>query len=421
MSAVAVLGGGLAGLVAARSLARAGADVTVYEQRDEVGGRVRSVHEDGYVYDRGFQVLFTSYPAARRELDFDALDLRTFDAGATIARTGSRSVLADPRRHPTQVLDLLMSSAVGIGDAIRLFKLWRDVSADATLETIGRSETTIERYLDRRGFSRPFVEDVIAPFFGGITLDRSLSTASGIFEYLLQVLATGRGAIPASGMGEIPAQIARDARDAGARIELDARASAIDATDDEVELTVGGETVVADAAVVATDPLAARELTGIESIPTDTLGCVTQYYSKPSASVPEMGKRLHLNVENAAPNQVAPLSAVASDYAPVGQTLLSATFLEPTADDEATLAVQTRDALGSWYPEADFGDLTVRRTDRIEFAQFAQPPGFRASLPEQNAPAGPVVLAGDYTRWSSIQGALESGAVAADLLRSEHL
>ncbi|WP_141212555.1 FAD-dependent oxidoreductase, partial [Halorubrum sp. Hd13] len=28
-------------------------------------------------------------------------------------------------------------------------------------------------------------------------------------------------------------------------------------------------------------------------------------------------------------------------------------------------------------------------------------------------PEGPVVLAGDYTAWSSIQGALESGRTAA--------
>mgnify|MGYP002761040366 FL=1 len=82
---VAVAGGGLAGLVAARHLAESGAEVELFEAEPRVGGRVRSRVVDGYTLDRGFQVLSTAYPAARRELDYDALDLRPFALGATIA------------------------------------------------------------------------------------------------------------------------------------------------------------------------------------------------------------------------------------------------------------------------------------------------------------------------------------------------
>ncbi len=97
--------------------------------------------------------------------------------------------------------------------------------------------------------------------------------------------------------------------------------------------------------------------------------------------------------------------------------LYSATFLgTPEAGDEQ-LAAEVRDALQSWYPNASFEALELLRTDRVPFAQFAQPPGYRESLPDPTAPDGNAVLAGDYTRWSSIQGALESGKVAADLLR----
>jgi monoamine oxidase len=39
---VAVLGAGLAGLASATQLVRAGHDVTIYEARDRVGGRVWS-------------------------------------------------------------------------------------------------------------------------------------------------------------------------------------------------------------------------------------------------------------------------------------------------------------------------------------------------------------------------------------------
>ena len=42
---VAVAGGGLAGLAAARALEQRGADVRVFEARDRVGGRVWTLRE----------------------------------------------------------------------------------------------------------------------------------------------------------------------------------------------------------------------------------------------------------------------------------------------------------------------------------------------------------------------------------------
>ena len=70
-------------------------------------------------------------------------------------------------------------------------------------------------------------------------------------------------------------------------------------------------------------------------------------------------------------------------------------------------------------PGVRVGELEAVGIDRIEFAQFSQPPGFRSSLPAVGSPDGPVYLAGDYTQWSSIQGALESGKRAAAAVRSE--
>ena len=52
-----VIGAGLAGLAAASTLHRAGREVIIVERDDSVGGRVRTDLEDGYVLDRGFQVL----------------------------------------------------------------------------------------------------------------------------------------------------------------------------------------------------------------------------------------------------------------------------------------------------------------------------------------------------------------------------
>ena len=64
---VVVVGAGLAGLCAATALTRAGADVIVLEASDGIGGRVRTDVVDGFLLDRGFQVLLTGYPEVAPE------------------------------------------------------------------------------------------------------------------------------------------------------------------------------------------------------------------------------------------------------------------------------------------------------------------------------------------------------------------
>jgi phytoene dehydrogenase-like protein len=83
----------VAGLVCGRTLLRAGHEVILLEASDEVGGRVRSDVVDGFTLDRGFQVLFTAYPAAKRQLDYKRLDLRPFEPGALITQAARRAVL----------------------------------------------------------------------------------------------------------------------------------------------------------------------------------------------------------------------------------------------------------------------------------------------------------------------------------------
>ncbi len=417
MTDAVVVGGGLAGLVAARHLAESGQDVTLLEVGEEVGGRVRTAHEDGYTFDRGFQVLFSAYPAVKRELDVEALSPRPFTPGATIARPNHRSVLSDPLRNPTAAPQTIFNRDVRTADKLRVFKLQRDLAGRDPETLLDGGGEPIAEYLARRGFSKRFVERFAAPFYGGITLDRSLGTDSAVFEYTYKMLSEGEIFVPADGMQAMPEQLADRATAAGATIETGAPVEAVNAADDAVTVETASGTLDADACVVATDPRTAAELTGVDTIPTETLGCVTQYFALPTSKAPSMGKRILLNAADDRPNTVAPLSAVAPEYAPEGMELYSATFLGEQAADDEDLAADVYDALTAWYPSAGFDALELLRTDRVPLAQFAQPPGFRESLPAPDAPEGPVVLAGDYTRWSSIQGALESGRVAAEILR----
>ncbi|PIN25277.1 4,4'-diapophytoene desaturase [Handroanthus impetiginosus] len=56
MMRVAVVGGGISGLVAAYVVAKDGAEVVLYEREDSLGGRAKTVTVDGNALDLGFMV-----------------------------------------------------------------------------------------------------------------------------------------------------------------------------------------------------------------------------------------------------------------------------------------------------------------------------------------------------------------------------
>jgi phytoene dehydrogenase-like protein len=415
---VVVAGAGLAGLVAARHLAAAGAEVTVFERRDEVGGRVRSRRRDGFTLDRGFQVLFTAYPAVRRELDLGELDLQSFSPGALIARPGERSVLSDPLRDPLSLTDSLFNTEVTLSDKLRTLALRQHVGSRDEATVFGSPDASIREYLREWGFSDRYRENFVAPFYGGITLDRSLSTSKRVFEYTFKAMSEGRIALPASGMAAVPGQLASRAREAGARIDCGEAVAAITPDgDDAATVETEARSVEADAVVVATDPRTARRLTGVASIPTAARPSVTHYCSLPASTVRSLDapRKIHLNAADDRPNLIVPISGVAPSYAPGDRGLLCATFLGDDAldADEDDLFRATHEALSAWYPERRFDELKPLNTERVEFAQFAQPPGVHDDLPAHRDPSGPVYLAGDYTAWSAIQGAMRSGREAA--------
>jgi phytoene dehydrogenase-like protein len=412
---VAVAGAGLAGLVAARHLADAGADVTVFERREEVGGRVRTRRRDGFTLDRGFQVLFTAYPAVREELDLAALDLQSFSPGAVIARPGERSTLSDPLRDPLSLTDTLFNREVTTTDKLRTLALRQHVGGRDEAAIFGSPDAPIDEYLRDWGFSTDYLDNFVAPFYGGITLDRSLSTSKRVFEYTFKAMSEGLIALPAAGMAAVPEQLATRARETGATVHREEPVAAVTADGGGVTVETERRTVEADAAVVATDPRTAKRLTGVPSVPTAARPSVTAYLSLPDGPALDDARKIHLNAADDRPNAVVPLSAVAPSYAPDDRRLLCATFLGDDALDTAddALVEATREALAAWYPERRFGGLEHVHTDRIEFAQFAQPPGVHDDLPAVDDPSGPVYLAGDYTAWSSIQGAMRSGREAA--------
>src|SRR4051794_29091103 len=263
---VIVVGGGLAGLTCARLLLARGHDVTLLESSDGVGGRVRTDKVEGFLLDRGFQVLFTSYPAARRNLDLTALELRAFDPGAIIARGAKRYILTDPLRDPGSALPAALSTIVTPLDKLRTAVLALRLRLQSVDDVLEGRDTTIERYQRRLGFSSAYIEHFVRPFYGGVFLDRSLNTSAKCFRFDFKMLSDGLAVVPAQGMGAIAEQLARPLREAD-RIRLQTRVAALAKGEDGsvtgVQLQDGGE-MQADAVVLSVPAPEAARLTGLK-------------------------------------------------------------------------------------------------------------------------------------------------------------
>lgn len=65
MAKVVVVGGGLGGLAVAVRLAHAGHNVQVFEQRQQLGGRIGTLHREGYRFDTGPTLLMMLEPLQR--------------------------------------------------------------------------------------------------------------------------------------------------------------------------------------------------------------------------------------------------------------------------------------------------------------------------------------------------------------------
>ena len=110
---VAVVGAGLAGLTCALRLEEDG--LSVGRARGLRTRRRARAHRrvDGFLLDRGFQVLLTAYPEAQRVFEYERLDLRELYPGALVRAERSAST-ASPIRSAVR-FDALASVRSPVG------------------------------------------------------------------------------------------------------------------------------------------------------------------------------------------------------------------------------------------------------------------------------------------------------------------
>ncbi|HJZ57196.1 MAG TPA: NAD(P)/FAD-dependent oxidoreductase, partial [Gemmataceae bacterium] len=359
---VLIVGAGLAGLCCGRRLAECGVNFQILEASDGVGGRVQTNLVDGFRLDRGVQVYLTAYPEGRRVLDLGALDLKSFARAALVWVGGKFHRVADPRSEPFAAAKSLFNPVGTARDKLRLVRLFWEIDRGTLDQQLAKDERLTLDLLRWNGkFSPAMIDRLFRPLFGGMFLERNLSTSSRFFRFVFRMLAAGPAAVPALGMQAIPDQIA--ARLPAESVRLGAKVERVG----QREVTLAdGETIRTRAVVIATEGPVAAGLLGGEIADPGSKGTVTLYFAadRPPVSEPI----IMLDGEGQGPvNHAAVVSNVAPAYAPPGKALIAASVVGIRADGDGELDRQARLQLASWFGPDVLG-WRLLRVSRIPHA-----------------------------------------------------
>jgi len=397
---VVIVGAGLAGLVAAKVLEQHGVSPVLLEASDGVGGRVRSDFVDGFVLDRGFQVLLTGYPEIYRHLNLPELDLRLFEPGAIVWREGKGHVVGDPFRRPKTLTSTSLAPIGTLADKARIAKFRATLKSADPRELLRGDDMPTASALRAMGFSSKMIDRFFRPLVGGIQLDPNLATSRRMFDVIFRTLATGDSAVPAKGMGEISNQLATQLTSTTLHLN-----TSVTAVHPHSVTVAGGHTITAQHIVVATEGPVASKLLGLPEVTSRSAGCV--YFSAPIA--PVNGAYVILDGTGQGPVlNVSVMSHVSPHYAPADRHLIAAA-LPGVCDGDLENVARTQ--LRSWWG-AQVDDWQHLRTYRIPHGQPGQDAPFS---PKKRVSLGDgLFVCGDHRDTGSIQGAMYSGRRTAE-------
>lgn len=246
---VYIIGAGVAGLVAAYELEAVGYRPVILEASSSVGGRVKTDLKDGYLLDRGFQILLTGYPEAQRYLNYDSLNLKYFDGDVVILRTDGVLHATDPIKNPSGILSMAFSKVGNMKDKIKLLQMTASLFTKSDDKIFSQPFLSTADYFLQRGFSPEIRFNFLNPLYRGIFLEEDLSTSSNMFEYVFKMMSKGKAAVPELGMQEIPNQLFSKLKNTEIRFKT--RVHKIDGNTISIE---NQDSITADEIICASNP-----------------------------------------------------------------------------------------------------------------------------------------------------------------------
>ena len=396
-SDVIVIGAGLAGLRAARELTAAGRSVVVLEAADRVGGRVATEEVDGFLLDRGFQLVNPAYSEVRDAVDLAALDVQPFQRGVAVRDGGDLTVLAEPIRHPLMAVRAAGSDYLRpreLGAALAWFRA-SDSRAD---------DRTLAASFDRAGLTGA-LRGVADQFLAGVLADRSGATSAAFVRSLMGWFLRGTPGLPSDGMRALPRLLAQ-----GLDVRLHSGVESVPRRPDGVRICVAdGSELSARAVVVAVDPIALGTLSTLPAEP--MRGLATWWFAAPVA--PSTLPLLFVDAAGRGPVvNTAVVSNVAAGYAPAGAHLVQCSAV---LDGALPTEAEVRAHAGFIY-DSPTDDWRLLDVHELPHSLPVMAPGMQRPPIDLG---GGVFVAGDHVEGASIQGALLSGRRTAEAVLAE--
>lgn len=397
-----IVGGGISGLICAIELEKEGYNPVIIEKENQVGGRLRTSQFNGQILDHGFQVLLTAYPAAKRYLNYDKLNLKEFLPGAVILKNGLNYSLGDPLRHFSFLNSTLSFPFANHHDFYLTAKLAARLRFKSVNKIFGSESKSSIQFLKEFGFTDDFIRHFFRPFLGGIFLENELNTSSRMLEFVLKMFIEGKAAIPAGGIQEIARQLV--SRLKSTTFLMNTQVSDIE---DGVIVLSDGRQLKSDFTIVASEPTLL--IKGNKINPTNWRKCTNLYFNvnKSQFKKPILGL-------------VADESALTNNLHFVNDTipgqpnhLLSVTVVKNHALTMKELVQQVAGEITYYFPE---GQLKFLKSFEIMKALPANTPFLYAPDPAQIQISERIFLTGDFLSNPSLNGAMESGRSTAEYI-----
>ena len=378
---VVVVGAGLAGLSAAKSLIEAGIDVRVLEASASVGGRVQSDEINGYRFDRGFQLINAGYPEVKALEIMDQLDFIYAPRAVDIALDGFSVRLGDPRKYFSSALRRESGS---FREKISFLKYLFSQSTHGS---------NVENELLNAGCNKLYAR-VLKPFLTGVFLAQPARVDSMSGREIIKSCIAGAPGLPARGAGELTRVLAGEI----GHIETGVQVNAITG----LELNTSKGVITARAVIVATDQITAAQLLEIEEVG-ESVSCTTWFHSTPDVFDCDSTLRVDGLARGPIVNSIA-ISKLMPSCAPADLTLFSSTSLGHASESEVRRHLSLM-----WGVDTAGWELVAKYDIKNALPLFT--PGRSRAQSLQVRPG--VWRAGDYLSAASQNGALASGRLAA--------